>query len=870
MKRLICLFLILSLVMSVNVVFANESTDEKDYSYEKSLIDIISGNFSFSSEEVIRSDFLSLLMSLTGADYKGATGESLYSDVDANSELSGILLAAQQRKILSKGAKFYPNEPVTYAQAVKMAVVLAGYYELAEAKGGYPTGYLTQASSVNLLKNIQIPSNEAPISMADTYILLYNTVNAEMMVQTSYGEETGYKVVDGVTILSEYHNIYEFEGIVTADSRTSLYSTEKAVAEGRIEVGGEFFFTDIKDDILGYNLSLYYRDDDGEKKIVLAKPEDNSELLVVSKDFSRITGNTYEYLVDDKERTVRLSPEVNLIKNFSAYFPDSMTAFFSEPNGIYTFVDNNNDNVYDVVKAKIYTYVHVLAVDYLNGFIYDKNDSANLINLSGDCKYDIYVEYFDGIHSATLEEIETETLLACLQTPDKGYSEITVLGNISSGTVDSVDDEGITINGTRYLRNVYLDKYFNIEAGDMGTFFFGIDDTVVSFTENASGAKYGWVVGYTKTEGINESYKMKIFTQDDVMLVANIAEKLDVDGNRMTVENAHNTLSKITSKADEQRLIRFMVNKNSEISMIDTTESVTKLKDAFDRSNDLNTLKLFYHNVILQYKRSVNNFGRKIKMNGTTAIFAIPSGADAQSVDENYAILPLTHFIDDERTKPITAYDMNADNGVCGAVIRFEAASGVDPAYGSVYVVEKKLEAINTEQVPCYLLRLWKSDGKYYEYYTDENIAADAAAIEPGDIIRINTNLRNEITAVSIDYDLSADTVKSGLVQYQADYQRGYAYSFDGSTIILLQGITDISDANEIDNYDINNLFVTAAPKAVVVEMTKENGSVKSVSVKNVPTSSIKTVQNSADDADSVLVYHYNWTGNAAIIYREK
>ena len=121
-------------------------------------------------------------------------------------------------------------------------------------------------------------------------------------------------------------------------------------------------------------------------------------------------------------------------------------------------------------------------------------------------------------------------------------------------------------------------------------------------------------------------------------------------------------------------------------------------------------------------------------------------------------------------------------------------------------------------------MRLWKSDGKYYEYYTDENIARDAALIEPGDIIRINTNLRNEITAVSIDYDLSADTVKSGLVQYQADYQRGYAYSFDGSTIILLQGITDISDVNEIDNYDINNLFVTAAPKAVIVEMTMFNG----------------------------------------------
>lgn len=897
MKKKIISFVIMMSVllqMPVFVKAANDTDSNISFDTKKQLVELVTENYTLddSSENVTRSEFLTLLLRAEGADCSGATDDAMFTDVPKDSALSGVVSAAVKRGIISEGAKFYPEEYVTYLQAVKMAVSLVGYGKRAEAEGGYPTGYSAIAYSLGLLDGIDKYSESSPLNVNDAYVLMFNAVRIDMPEVNDKGDIVSYTGEKCESILKKYHNIYELEGVVTANERTSLMSGRSESGEGYIRIGSEDYECDITEDYLGMNVKAYYEDRKeylhGENKILVMQPYKNQTKTVLSEDFDSKDGNYLKYYSDSKTVRLKISDNIKVIKNGSIISPDSLTEFLSQPNGSFEFIDNDNNGTYDIVKAKVYKYVHVWSVDGVNGYIFDKNSSENMLDLSdSECKYTIYEQYYNGMAQIEIEDIERNSLLAYTMSEDGKYCEATVLNNSESGTISSVNGDDAVINGVTHKINDYAKKYLSVKAGKSGVFYFGIDNSLVSFSEGDTDIKYAWLASTWEDEADSSVYWVKIFGQDGKFYRNKLSKKVKLDAVTTASKDVYAKIQSVLAMSDPDRIIRYNVNKNGEINMLDTAKDVLTVGEGFSETDKSDSLRIYYRKEVNpQYKLSSGIFGRKIKINSSTVIFYIPP--KSQRGDENaYEIWQNTDFKDDQRDKTITAYDINSETNVSGAIlIDTENASGgsgadkrknVNPWPDGMGVVEKKYTAVNEDNEDCYLFTIWKYDGTYAEYYSTDEVKDEAEKTDIGDIIRYEANSRGRITKLACDYDLSEDVItiddntSPDIYRYgSSDYEyiKGTIYSYDSGTIAMLLNNVNLENKDEIDAVQIKDLFITSLNKIVIADVSKSSGNITKVTLLNTKDQNVRTIKNSLSGADRIVVRGRYWGGIAGIIYR--
>lgn len=126
---------------------------------------------------------------------------------------------------------FRPDEIVTVEQAAKILVNMLGDETSAMMGGGYPTGYMSEASKLGILVDMDINEH-----MGDTLVrakiaeMIYAALHAPMWIVVDMRESFDhtqtipvYEERNGVgegyqTILTYNFNIYEATGIITANS----------------------------------------------------------------------------------------------------------------------------------------------------------------------------------------------------------------------------------------------------------------------------------------------------------------------------------------------------------------------------------------------------------------------------------------------------------------------------------------------------------------------------------------------------------------------------------------------------------------------------------------------------------------------------
>ena len=129
---------------------------------------------------------------------------------------------------------FGPNDTVTYAQAVKMLVAAIGYDMQATQLGGYPSGYLSYGSTLDITKGVSGVTNDTALTRAQCAVLVSNALQAPVCVVDgyTYGGLTGNvpqpnlvekngKGEEWQTLLTKFHDAYVVKGRVVNTSRTS-------------------------------------------------------------------------------------------------------------------------------------------------------------------------------------------------------------------------------------------------------------------------------------------------------------------------------------------------------------------------------------------------------------------------------------------------------------------------------------------------------------------------------------------------------------------------------------------------------------------------------------------------------------------------
>ncbi len=395
MKKIICLILAICMLISgIVVVYAEEPVEGasvvpiEDTPYYRevgvlSALGIMQGKSEtdFGADDFLtRAEMSAIAIRFLGLEAENTEGaDSGFTDVDA--EHWGryyIDMAAALGIINGNGdGTFEPEGETTAEQAIKIIVSALGYTPKAETDGGYPSGYITVANQLGLLKGIKFANGyNSPIARWETAVLVYNALEVDLMEVKSYGDKQESAISRDTTALSEYHDTVKNEGTVVTAYEGSL--TDKTYWEpGRVIIDETEYETEL--DIgkyIGYNVDFYHTIPKGsEKSRVIAYFPDFKEADVTRVEFDDIAavrryrpwsiGRYYEES-GKKAKRIGSSNPIIMYNGKVEKFADTETAQkFLEENMIRTLV---------FLKNPYSKYGDVLFIENYDAYVVSKTE----------------------------------------------------------------------------------------------------------------------------------------------------------------------------------------------------------------------------------------------------------------------------------------------------------------------------------------------------------------------------------------------------------------------------------------------------------------------------------------------------------------
>lgn len=449
--------------------------------------------------------------------------------------------------------EFGPDNPVTYEQALKMVVCTLGYQVDADAKGGYPEGYIAEATTLDLQKNIKGVEYTANAPRGVIAQIMYNALEKKLR---EYDRDT-WKNTDK-TLLNDYLKVYKLKGTVvgveestTAACQADLYPGQMAIDED--PSGDEYVidFTEFTSSLsqltpyLGQIVQIYYRKDDNDLFLVEIDDETytNKEVTVSSFDISEYSDMTLKYFPDNTAKTstikfdkndftVRYNGRAvssNVTLNESQYTPTEALNEWLDPNsanfiyGTVRIIDSGADGSYNI--ADIYDYDTIVALssptapDYK---ISDKTMAGNFLLLDPEA-HDYKMSLTRDGSDMKVTSISAGDVLTYAVNLDKDYYTVydtnkSVSGTITSLNLDtsSVQDMSISIDSVEYHVNPRFITYIAIkeqktlETGVNITAYLDALGTVEwgTITKSTSYYPYAYVVNVSEE---NEDVYIKLF-----------------------------------------------------------------------------------------------------------------------------------------------------------------------------------------------------------------------------------------------------------------------------------------------------------------------------------------------------------------------
>ena len=590
-KKLFALLLAFIIVLPSLGAFAFEDTDGTGFEQAVNTLEalgIVEGyedkNF-HPDDSLTRAQFAAMVVRLTDTSVYRMPESQVFSDVDKKHWAYEFVNAGYAIGYFSGygDGSFAPDEKITVAQAVKTLVTMLGYANVAEAYGGYPTGYIKVANSEKLLTGISGSDSQA-INRGDVALLIYNCLDKPMLVQTSFGGETEkFEPDSSHTILTEGLDCEIYEGSIIANKVTGIFGNE-ALGQDKIlfedEEEGNLKFAVGKSGVegyLGYDLVIYVKEDakTGEETVIHFEiKEENKEIMVSPEDIDSSTNlRTFSYWEDDKLKSYTLDYDVQVIMNF-AVNPFFTLEDITPKSGSVILLDNDGDNRIDIVNVKKYSHYVVSMVDATSLEIYDEYGKAP-IRLAEKGKTTDYDIIRKG-SSAKFKNIAVGSVLSVLSSVDGSYHEINIITTPVRGKVTAFDGTAYTIGEASYERSVDLPESEVINLGDEGTFYLDIENRIIKVEKGASSdGAYGYLMAAKTGSGIDTTLQLKILNNKSEVVALQVDSKVKFDGEPVSFDAL---LDKLGGEASiKMQLIKYITNSEGKITSINLPEiSFTK------------------------------------------------------------------------------------------------------------------------------------------------------------------------------------------------------------------------------------------------------------------------------------------------------
>lgn len=565
------------------------------------------------AENIKRADFLKM-MNIAGGygTDKGTT--QIFVDLPLTDEREPYVRALYNLGIIAPDAsgKIYPDAEISMQEAVAIAVKITGYSLVAEAKGGYPTGYFNVGKSNGILKGVPGSAFEV-VTVGMAAKILENTLKSQLMVQ-NFGTDSAFEEYKGTNLLNQVFGIYTYQNVVKGVD-ISRVSGANDLLQFTMDIGGNVIdASDILDahSWLGYNVVAYYTNERGDipRLKFLQKTILNEETIIDFEDIVLYSnGRIKIYDENDREKYYSCSSSLPLIYNSvssSAPFSQSMIDALKAAgkNGVIRILDNNGDGTPDVVFADVYESYVVSFADTDKNIVYDRYDNTNSTVIDVKSSDDYAVLYKADGEEGDITDISVDSVIAIYDsapyTANQSKKIIRVVENEISGTISSLKKNGdiVIIDEVEYDVLAKAKAKFShiLTPGNEVTLKLDLNGNVIWVERKTTDFRYGFISAvHSGTGSLSDELVIKMYALDNKRLdVYEVAENVIIDDNKYSDASIAAARLDVASKeidslsTSKASIVRFKLNDKSQITCIDTIlKKGSTSKADRDYANDL-------------------------------------------------------------------------------------------------------------------------------------------------------------------------------------------------------------------------------------------------------------------------------------------
>lgn len=517
----------------------------------------------------------------------------VFADVPPDHWAADYIYTATKANIISADENFRPEDYVTDREFLKLVLYAMGYGEYVELSGGWDKGIYHVSNALNLTKKAKV-STYGNLTRGSASMILFNALNSPLPKMLEFRDDGGYYMGESdETMLESEFGLTVITGLMTENSTTSLIEPKDNGA-GFVKIGNkEYLESDqIMEFWIGQNVGVAV-DVETKTEIKAAWLDANQNKIVKVNDFQRlyIDADRYEYEDEEgKKHKLKINDEMFLIKNNSAivdWTEDDLIC----PDGYIEFINNDNDDEYDVAFC---FEPQIMVVSYA------ANDSGkvSVVSFDGTMVSGDNLNYLsitkNGKNTTAGRIVEGDIVKAYQSECGKSLwieaSDISATAKIGSVYEDKAVLDGDEVEYTEFYRN-NRENTVSLTPGSTMKILF--DDTgrivwVMKDSADSDEETIGYVIKVSNINDLSDTpIKIKFYTENGTFATHYAAEKIFVDGTRYKVEELCDMMQ--SGSIDlEGEFAMFKVDKDDRITYLDTesvgTESDSKVTPLTDSS----------------------------------------------------------------------------------------------------------------------------------------------------------------------------------------------------------------------------------------------------------------------------------------------
>lgn len=740
-----------------------------------------------------------------------STEKSKFTDLAGIKGSAAINTLVDMGIISGFGKSFYPNNDISYDDIIKSLSKILGYKVMLKEKG-----YIYTEREIGLSTGVS--DRSGAISYSNFAKIMLNAADAYVMVSDGNDEYS----VSKHKAMNLFKRIYKGKGIIDATEYSDLYGTKRA-GKGTIIIDRERY--KVTCDTYGWEGKLidYYYTIDGDEKIIMHIGGLNADSRCITIEYDDILGyssNKYTYYNSEgKKKTARVAADKKFIYNGKAL--GSYNAEDMRPEyGTVQLIDNDNDNVYDIVRVEnIDTYV-VHAIDYDEYKIYDEYEYATKSLDLSNCDKIIVEE--NGADS-NFKNITVGSVVSAVVSRDKSVAKLYVSKNSLEGLIGRIsgDLSETTMSIFDEIHKEGVSKDFKLhpfykgtekartDAGD-----FLSNNAVISFdyrgcaaaVELQSSSDWKWaylIKAAPSSEVFEEGALFKIFTEDSEHLECSAAKVVRINGE---AKKGGKILEALDNGAPQ--MLRIKYNSNDEISEIITAGSGENTMKKVTGSN-------------YTYFSTINNLGYKVALSSKSIpVFSVPSSVDGAE-EYKFVYSTASSYLINEKEYNFDAYSVD-DNDLDAECIVLKDRETRNLDSWTIGVIEEIAVVLDDNKEKYNKLTVQNSGSKYTAKVYDRRIdlnnmigmsTGTGLKAEIGDIVMYQNDAQGMVNNMKLLYKADKTGNKNATGTW---YTSANPSSNSGSSYRLVAGKVMLNKNGYIqvlphnaedtaDNYEVHN-----------------------------------------------------------------